>query len=197
MENFRYRTKGVCASEIRFDLEGTPMPHNDITLYAEWRINRYIVIFKDINGTVLKEQELYAHEDATPPDKDMTVEYYTFKGWDKEFTNITADTTVTATYSDESTKTVTDAAVFKGYNLSAAGTQTVTVQYTEEGVTVKDEEGVVRRTGQTAEAIKDIILENSTLLTQEKKKFSQNLDTLIFNTCQRESRRTLQWQQDL
>ena len=32
---------------------------------------------------------------------------------------------------------------------------------TEEGVTVKDEEGVVRRTGQTAEAIKDIILENS------------------------------------
>ena len=84
--------------EIRFDLEGTPMPHNDITLYAEWRINRYIVIFKDINGTVLKEQELYAHEDATPPDNDMTVEYYTFKGWDKNYTDVLSDLTVNAVY---------------------------------------------------------------------------------------------------
>ena len=84
--------------EIRFDLEGTPMPHKDITLYAEWRINKYIVIFKDINGTVLKEQELYAHEDATPPDKDMTVEYYTFKGWDKVYTDVLADLTVNAVY---------------------------------------------------------------------------------------------------
>jgi endonuclease I len=42
---------------------------------------------------------------------------------------------VTATYSDGSTATVTSSATCSGYDMSTAGTQTVTVSYTEGGVT--------------------------------------------------------------
>jgi len=43
--------------------------------------------------------------------------------------------TVTATYSDNSTKNVTNQASFSGYNLANTGNQTVNVSYTEGGVT--------------------------------------------------------------
>lgn len=44
--------------------------------------------------------------------------------------------TVTANYSDGSTADVTSAVTFSGYNMSTAGTYTVTAQYTENSVTV-------------------------------------------------------------
>ena len=43
--------------------------------------------------------------------------------------------TVTAHYDDSTTANVTDSAVFSGYNMSLSGNQTVTVSYTESGVT--------------------------------------------------------------
>ena len=43
--------------------------------------------------------------------------------------------TVTATYEDDSESDVTSKATFTGYNMSTAGNQTVTVSYTEKGVT--------------------------------------------------------------
>lgn len=43
--------------------------------------------------------------------------------------------TVTATYSNSSTANVTSSATFSGYNMSTAGSQTVTASYTEGGVT--------------------------------------------------------------
>lgn len=43
--------------------------------------------------------------------------------------------TVTATYDDGSTKDVTSAATFDGYDLATAGSQTVTVSYTEGSIT--------------------------------------------------------------
>ena len=59
----------------------------------------YTVTFKDYDGTILKTQENVEYNtSATAPD-DPKREGYTFTGWDKEFTNITADTTITATYS--------------------------------------------------------------------------------------------------
>ena len=75
--------------------------------------------------------------------------------------------TVTATYSDESTKTVTDAAVFNGYDLSAAGTQTVTVQYTEEGVTVNTTYSITV-TGATATKSWKLVTDASTLKSGDK-----------------------------
>lgn len=44
--------------------------------------------------------------------------------------------TVTATYSNGATADVTSSALFSGYNMSETGSQTVTVSYTEDGVTV-------------------------------------------------------------
>jgi len=43
--------------------------------------------------------------------------------------------TVTANYSDSSTKDVTEDATFSGYNMSTVGAQTVTVSYTEDKIT--------------------------------------------------------------
>lgn len=49
---------------------------------------------------------------------------------------------VTATYEDESTKDVTDDATFSGYDMATTGSQTVTVSYTEGGVTKTDTYGI-------------------------------------------------------
>ena len=85
--------------EIRFNLSGEVMPHRDITLYAEWQINQYTVIFKDKNGVVIKEETLNAYEDATPPsDEDMQIEHYEFIGWSKSYTSVLSDVICAAVY---------------------------------------------------------------------------------------------------
>ena len=50
--------------------------------------------------------------------------------------------TVTATYSDGSTKNVSNSASFSGYNLSSVGSQTVSVSYTEGGITKDTSYGI-------------------------------------------------------
>ncbi len=57
----------------------------------------YTVTFKDWNGTVLSTQQVVEGGAATAPANPSRVGY-TFTGWDKTFTNITADTVVTAQY---------------------------------------------------------------------------------------------------
>jgi len=57
----------------------------------------YIVNFKDYNGTVLKTEEVEGNTGATPP-VDPIREGYTFISWDKDFSNLTSDLTVTAQY---------------------------------------------------------------------------------------------------
>ena len=57
----------------------------------------HTVTFKDWDGTVLKTQEVQYGGDAEAP-ADPTRTGYTFTGWDKAFTNITADLVVTAQY---------------------------------------------------------------------------------------------------
>ena len=69
------------------------------TITAVWEINKYTVTFKDYNGTVLKTQENVEYNTSATAPANPTRDGYTFTGWDKEFTNITEDTTVTATYS--------------------------------------------------------------------------------------------------
>jgi len=58
----------------------------------------YTVTFKDWDGTVLSTQQVVEGGSATAP---VTPERtgYTFTGWDKSFSNITANTVVTAQYS--------------------------------------------------------------------------------------------------
>ena len=69
----------------------------DLVVTAQYEINTYTVTFKDWDGTVLKTQEVQYGGDAEAP-ADPTRTGYTFTGWDKEFTNITADLVVTAQY---------------------------------------------------------------------------------------------------
>lgn len=69
----------------------------DIIVTAEYSINTYNVIFKDYDGTVLKTEEVEYGKSATAP-KNPTRKGYTFTKWDKDFSNITSDLTVTAVY---------------------------------------------------------------------------------------------------
>ena len=91
----------------------------DLVVTAQYEINTYTVTFKDWDGTVLKTQEVQYGGDAEAP-ADPTRVGYTFTGWDKEFTNITADLVVTAQY-EINTYTVT----FKDWNGTVLKTQEV------------------------------------------------------------------------
>ena len=91
----------------------------DLVVTAQYEINTYTVTFKDWDGTVLKTQEVQYGGDAEAP-ADPTRVGYTFTGWDKAFTNVTADLVVTAQY-EINTYTVT----FKDWDGTVLKTQEV------------------------------------------------------------------------
>ena len=91
----------------------------DLVVTAQYEINIYTGTFKDWDGTVLKTQEVQYGGDAEAP-ADPTRVGYTFTGWDKAFTNITADLIVTAQY-EINTYTVT----FKDWDGTVLKTQEV------------------------------------------------------------------------
>ena len=61
----------------------------------------YTVTFLDWDATELLKEQVEAGKDAKGPDKNPTREGYTFTGWSKPITNITADLTVIAQYEKE------------------------------------------------------------------------------------------------
>lgn len=67
----------------------------------------YTVTFKNWDGTVLKTENVVYGNGATAPvtpDRPSDIWYtYTFKGWDTDFSNITGNTVVTATYKQSAT----------------------------------------------------------------------------------------------
>ncbi len=93
----------VNLNDVYYD--GTEGQWNEITIgeYNECLTNATIhfakctVEFLDFDGTVLDSQIVKAGESAIAPEAPQR-EGYEFLGWDKEFSNITEDTTVTATY---------------------------------------------------------------------------------------------------
>ncbi|MDD6641469.1 MAG: endonuclease [Bacteroidales bacterium] len=60
-------------------------------------VRKYTVTFVDFDGTLLNEQSVEYGQAAVAP-QDPTREGYTFAGWDAAFNSITANLTVTATY---------------------------------------------------------------------------------------------------
>ena len=64
---------------------------------ATYEINKYTVTFVDYNGSAINTQTVTHGSDATAPENPVR-EGYDFIGWDKAYTNITADTEVTAVY---------------------------------------------------------------------------------------------------
>lgn len=87
--------------------------------YDDGTIATYTVRFLDWNGNVLKTETVEEGSSATAP-TNPTRTGYTFTGWDKAFTNVTSDLTVTAQYTINS-YTVT----FKDWDGSTLKTQTV------------------------------------------------------------------------
>ena len=65
-------------------------------------VKTYKVVFVDYNGTVLSQQMIQEGHNAQAP-ADPQREGYIFAGWDKNFTNVNSDITITATYEIAST----------------------------------------------------------------------------------------------
>ena len=71
---------------------------DDLTLTAIYAaLDKYTVTFVGMNGAVIGYDYVYEGQAATAPEA-PEVEGYTFVGWDKDFSNVTSDMTVTAIY---------------------------------------------------------------------------------------------------
>ena len=70
---------------------------DNLTVTAQYQINRYCVRFLDHDNTLLKTDSVEYLSAAMAP-KDPYREGYTFIGWDKDFSAITDNLTVTAQY---------------------------------------------------------------------------------------------------
>ena len=83
----------------RFDAWDADFSHvtSDMTVHATY-VTVHTVRFVDHDGTVIGDVQIVDEgADATPP-ADPTRTGYTFTGWDKGYTSVGADITVTATY---------------------------------------------------------------------------------------------------
>jgi uncharacterized repeat protein (TIGR02543 family) len=72
-----------------------------VTYYAHWEAKPYTVTFKAYNGKTIATRKVvhgFAAAAPTPPARAG----YSFTGWDKSFTNVTANLTVTARYAAKS-----------------------------------------------------------------------------------------------
>lgn len=79
-----------------WDREFDPVTGN-ITVTAQYEINRYTVRFLDYDGTEIDSQTVDYNTAATAP-ADPKRDGYTFTGWDTSFEAVTSDITVTAQY---------------------------------------------------------------------------------------------------
>ncbi len=60
-------------------------------------VNEYVVNFVDWDGAIIKTEQVISGESATAPADPMR-EGYTFIGWDRDFSNVTENMTITAFY---------------------------------------------------------------------------------------------------
>ncbi|MCL1874887.1 MAG: InlB B-repeat-containing protein [Synergistaceae bacterium] len=111
----------------------------DLTVKALYDIKTYDVTFADWDGAVLKTQSVAYGAAATAPANPVR-EGYTFKGWDANFSSITADLTVKALY-DIKTYDVTfvdwDGAVLKTQSVAYGAAATAPANPVREGYTFK------------------------------------------------------------
>ena len=69
----------------------------DLVVTAQYKINRYEVIFKDWDGTILKSDSVDYNTAATAP-ANPSREGHEFIGWDKDFSHVSSDMIINARY---------------------------------------------------------------------------------------------------
>ena len=113
----------------------------DITVTAIYTqvVNTYTVTFTDSDGTVIDTQQVEYGSAATEPEVPVK-DGFVFNGWDKEFSNITEDITVTAQYVEGYRSSVSLAGTFNGWN-SAANYFLVTTNSDKVTLQLKLDEG--------------------------------------------------------
>lgn len=77
---------------------------SDLSVMATYDRITFTVMFKDYNGTVLKQETVNYNENATAP-TNPTRSGYNFIGWDKDFTKVKSNLTVNAKYEQVSADT--------------------------------------------------------------------------------------------
>ncbi|RFU61105.1 InlB B-repeat-containing protein [Peribacillus glennii] len=91
----------------------------DLTVTAKFEINQYTVIFKDWDGTEIGAQKVEYGGSAQAP-ADPSKVGHTFIEWDRNFTNVATDLTVSAKY-----QPITYTVIFEDYNGTILSTSKV------------------------------------------------------------------------
>ncbi|MBD1583900.1 InlB B-repeat-containing protein [Pseudoalteromonas sp. S16_S37] len=101
---YKQTAQGLDIPPIRVGYTFTGWDHElssiteNLTITAQYDINKYQVTFKDWDGTVLKQVIVNHGQTTADFDNQITREGYTFIGWDHALSNINANLTVTAQY---------------------------------------------------------------------------------------------------
>lgn len=73
---------------------------NDITVYANYQIKKFSVVFKGFNDEIIFEETVnYGHNANAPNPETFYREGYSFNGFDNSYQEIKADTIISAIYS--------------------------------------------------------------------------------------------------
>ncbi len=82
--------------------DGSLTVYEAVTVTCTFKIKTFFVTFVDWDDAVLKTAQKVTWGEAAVPPADPTREGYTFIGWSKSLTNITADLSVAAQYEKNS-----------------------------------------------------------------------------------------------
>ena len=97
-DTYSYATPAVDGFTPSLETVNGTMGDSDVDVTVVYTINTFTVTFKDWDGKALKTETVKWNNNATAP-ANPSREGYTFTEWDKTFTNIKANTEVTAQYS--------------------------------------------------------------------------------------------------